>query len=217
LVASPHMLAGSLIAVLVKKIFIGRKWMNKKLLMVFVVCSVSFFCHFLLDAIPHKDYAIKSEFLFLSSVYLLIDMMIGSCIILFVFREPLMHFLRVVVSVNVSKIEVADNLKLASPFFLASLGVFFNILPDVFMVLKRILGMDFYILSQLEIFHNAMHSNIFPDLFWGWASQISFSFMVVVLLVRLVFKVENKIYSWLAVEEAERILSEVSQDREIEK
>lgn len=134
-----------------------------------------FASHFVMDAIPHKDYTLNSfepgedkseddmvlDRRFIGdSVKAGVDLLTGAAIIIFIFRDA--------------------NGLINNPVSLLA-GAIGGILPDFLEVVSFKIRRE--PLVSLRKFHLVVHSKIKPSLFWGAASQIT-----VIAIIAAVFK-----------------------------
>lgn len=150
MVATPHILASVALSRFIKNPYL--------------IPPVAILFHFLIDAIPHKDYRIfRKDVLFKKSLYLIsLDNLIG--------------FLAVFVIGYFLKWSFFD-------YELALISAFSGILPDIFQTLARI----FFRENKIAIFYRGLHEKThlikIDDLKYGFFQQIAVAVIAIIVIM----------------------------------
>lgn len=150
MIATPHILMS---------VALSREISNPYLL-----APLAFVFHFVIDAIPHKDYRIfKKDVLFKKSIFLIFfDNLIGLSIVFIIG-----NFLE----------------WSAFDYKIALISVFFGTLPDVFQTLAKTVFKENKIAIFYRRFHEKMHIIKINDWKYGFSQQIAVAIIAVVIII----------------------------------
>lgn len=204
MVITPHALTGLLIATNIERLRFKNGYWKKRWKLLVLASILSFFSHFLMDAIPHHDYQIIPDLT--NNIYkILIDMFFLFTISSIIYWRQL-KITALALQTPIGRLNepgIKINLRYLPLFLMLAVSVFTGLLPGII-----ILGAKYSpttLLAYAARFHDFFHSQILTRNEFGIGTfiQIIFSLFVIFLLMDSIKKIEiccsgEEAEAWLA-------------------